>query len=219
MRVALILLVALLAAVPARAATPVTGSGSLNEAPVIEPGVYSDTILPGEVLFYGVEVGEGERIALEARSSLTGSRFRQLVALLRFTALGPLREPAGLDAEADVHHLGEAAGFEAGPASETSGGPYEAYVGPGTWYISVHAFGSSEQKAEIPFEFALERAGEAGSTPTPTPTPTPTATPAPTPAPADPAEESVDPAAIGAVGMSGLILGLIGGAAAGRRKR
>ncbi len=217
MKLAAILVVVLLAAAPAHATTPVTGSGSLNEAPLIEPGTYSDTILPGEVLFYGVKVAEGERIALEARSSLTGSRFRQLVALLRFTALGPLREPAGLDAEADVHHLGEAAGFEAGPASETSGGPYEAYVGLGTWYISVHAFGSSEQKAEIPFEFALVRAGEAGSTPTPTPTPT--ATPAPTPAPADPAEESVDPAAIGAVGMSGLILGLIGGAAAGRRKK
>ena len=218
MRVAAVLLVLLVAAAPARAATPVAGSGSPNEAPLIEPGRYSDTILPGEVLFYGVKVAEGERIAVQARSSLTGHRFRQLVALLRFSALGPLREEPGFDAEADVHHLGEAAGFEAGPAAEATSDPY---LGPGTWYITVHAFGTSAKKAEIPFEFALERAGAEGSagTPTPTPTPEPTPTPAATPAPADPADESVDPAAIGAIGMSGLIVGLIGGAAAGRRRR
>ena len=211
-----ILVLALLAAAPAHAATPVTGSGSLNEAPVIEPGTYNDTILPGEVLFYGVRVEEGERIALQARSSLTGSRFRQLVALLRFSALGPLREPVGSDAEADVRHLGEAVSFEAGPAAEATSDPY---LGPGTWYISVHAFGSTERKGEIPFEFALERAGETGSGGTPTPTPTATPAPAATPAPPDPADESLDPAAVGAVGMTGLILGLLGGAAAGRRRR
>ena len=211
-----ILVMALLAAVPAHAATPVTGSGSLNEAPVIEPGTYSDTILPGEVLFYGVKVEEGERIALQARSSLTGSRFRQLVALLRFSALGPLREPLGFDAQADVRHLGEPASFEAGPAAEATSDPY---LGPGTWYVSVHAFGSTERKAEIPFEFALERAGEAGSSATTTPTPTPTPTPAPTPAPPDPVDEAVDPAALGAVGMSGLLLGLLGGGIAGRRRK
>lgn len=217
MRGAAILLAALLLAPAAPAAEPVTGSGSLNDAPVIEPGEYRDTILPGEQLFYGVRVEEGQRIALQARSSLTGARFRELVALLRFRALGPLREPVGFDAEADLRHLGEPVGFEAGPASEASSAPY---LGPGTWYIAVHAFwggGSEPPRAEIPFGFALERAGAEGSAGTPTPTPT--ATPTPEPRPAAPADESVDPGAIGAVGMSGLIVGLVGGAAAGRRRR
>jgi Ca-activated chloride channel family protein len=203
----------------ARAATPVTGSGSLNDAPVIAPGEYSDTILPGEQLYYGVRVEAGQRIALQARSSMPGERFRDLVSLLRFKAFGPLREPVSFEAEGDVRDTGNTAGFEAGPAEEGSSDPY---LGPGTWYVGVHAFWGGRQappKAEIPFTFALEVAGAAGSTPTPTPTATPTPTPQATPAPPRPAEEKVDPAAIGAVGMSGLLLGLLGGSLAGRRRR
>ena len=192
---------------PAVAATPVSGAGSLNDAPVLGPGEYSDTILPGEQLYYGVQVGEGQRIAVQARSSMTGDRFRSLVALLRFKAFGPLREPVGFDAEADVREAGAPAGFEAGPAAEGSSDPY---LGPGIWYVGVHAFyGGSDAppKAEIPFTFVLERAGEEGGTPTPTPA----ATPMPEP-PRPRVDDAVDPAAFGAAGMSGLLLGLLGGA-------
>lgn len=213
MRLAAVLL-ALLVLAPAAPAAPVIGSGSLNDAPVIGPGEYSDTILPGEHLFYGVRVEEGQRIAVQARSELTGERFRELVALLRFKAFGPLREPVGFDAEADVTEAGGAAGFEAGPAQAESSSPY---LGPGTWYLGVHAFwggANAPPKAEIPFTFVLEVAGAAGTTRTPTPTA------AATPAPVRPGvDAAVDPAAVGAVGMSGLLLGLLGGALAGRRRR
>jgi hypothetical protein len=212
-RIALALLLALLMA-PAASAAPVIGSGSLNDAPVLEPGEYSDTILPGEQLFYGVRVEEGQRIAVQARSSLSGERFRELVALLRFRAIGPLREPVGFDEEADVREDGSPATFEAGPAAEDSSDPY---LGPGTWYVGVHAFwggSTAPPKAEIPFTFTVERTGEATATPTGTPAPSPT--PAPVRRRVD---DSVDSAAIGAVGMSGLLLGMLAGALGGRRRR
>lgn len=215
MKVALAAL-ALALAPAAQAATPVIGSGSLNDAPVIEPGEYADTILPGEHLFYAVRVEEGQRLALTASTPLTGERFRDLVALLRFTPLGPLREPVAPDGEDDVRTggAGEVA-WEAGPAAEASSDPY---LGPGTWYVGVHALWGGEgapPKAEIPFTFTLERAGE----PAATPTPAPSATPAREPQARRVVDDEVDPAAVGAVGMSGLLLGLLGGALAARRPR
>jgi hypothetical protein len=212
----LVAFAAALALAPAtQAATPIAGSGSLNDAPAIEPGEYSDTILPGEQLFYAVRVEAGQRLAVRAATTVEPEPFRRLVALVRFRPLGPLREPVEPDGEDDVRGAGSGAAWEAGPAAEDSRDPY---LGAGTWYLAVHALwgaAGAPPRAEIPFTFSLEVAGAAGSTPTPAATATATAAP-PVRASVD---DAVDPAALGAVGMSGLLLGLLGGAVAGRRRR
>jgi Ca-activated chloride channel family protein len=45
-----------------RRAQPVVGGGSLNTAPSLEPGSYSDTILPGESTYYRVELDPGQSL-------------------------------------------------------------------------------------------------------------------------------------------------------------
>ena len=206
-RLAAVLL--LLALAPAaRAATPVIGSGSLNDAPLVGPGEHSDTILPGEQLFYAVRVEEGQRLAVSARTPLTGERLRELVALVRFRAIGPLREPLGFDFEGDLDSSASALRFETPVAEEASSDPYR---GPGTWYVGVHAHWGSERappRAEIPFTFAIDVTSGPGGTPAAAATPAPTSTPAP---PRPSVDDEVDPAALGAVGMSGLLLGLLAG--------
>lgn len=198
----------------AHAATPRAGSGSLNEAPLIEPGEYRDTILPGEQLFYAVRVQPGQRLALRARVEVDSVRFRDLAAVVAFRPLGPLRETVEPEGEAQARPGAPEIGWELPVPDPAATDPYR---GPGVWYLAVHAQfggGGTPPRAEIPFTFALERAGEAGSTPTTAPTP------APVPRPArDRIGEGPDPAAVGAIGMSGLIVGLAGGALLGRRRR
>lgn len=212
MRRMLLVALAMTAAVPppALSATPRAGSGSLNEAPLIEPGEYRDTILPGEQLFYAVRLEAGQRLALRARVDADDVRFRDLAVLVAFRPLGPLREPVEPDGEAQARPGALEIGWELPVPDAAATAPYR---GPGVWYLAVHAQhggGATPPKAEIPFTFALERAAEAGSTPPPAPSRRP--------APAR-AGDGADPAAVGAIGMSGLIVGLAGGALLGRRRR
>ena len=62
----------LLGAAPAAAQdpgarTPAIGGGSFNAAPLLEPGLYRDTILPDEFLYYGVALQVGQRLHVRAR--------------------------------------------------------------------------------------------------------------------------------------------------------
>ena len=196
----------------AHAATPVAGSGSLNDAPVLEPGEYADTIPPGEQLFYAVRVQPGEQFALRATTPMDPETLRRLAALVRFRPLGPLREPLVPEGEEDLRGAGSPAAWEVGPAVEPSAGPY---LGAGIWFLGVHALwgaAGTPPRAEIPFTFALERAGEASAKRAPAP-----AAVAGTAPPRPSVDDAVDPAAVGAIGVTGLLLGLLTGAAAGRR--
>jgi hypothetical protein len=55
---------------PAAAQSPIAGGGSFNDAPVLEPGRYADTLRGGEQLFYGVELQPGQRV--QAGATVTG---------------------------------------------------------------------------------------------------------------------------------------------------
>lgn len=55
-----------LCASPVAAQEPVRGGTSFRRAPVVEPGEHRDTIRPGETLFYGVQVDEGNVLTVRA---------------------------------------------------------------------------------------------------------------------------------------------------------
>ena len=52
-------------------AQPVEGGGSFNDAPIVTPGRYTDTIRPRERLFYAIEVLPGQK--LNARAVIEGT--------------------------------------------------------------------------------------------------------------------------------------------------
>ena len=59
MRVLLAVVLALALAAPASAQSPIAGAGSFNDAPVLAPGRYKDTLRGGEQLFYAVTSSRG----------------------------------------------------------------------------------------------------------------------------------------------------------------
>ncbi len=105
------------------------------------------------------------------------------------------------------------------PALAASGarGTSGNYTGPGVWYVSLYVPTTELEpaKVEFPVGFELELIGD----------PQPDASPEPTPARAGPAPEAEgDPgggtssAAVAGIGLAGLLVGLVGGGLAARRR-
>jgi hypothetical protein len=191
-------LVAALAALLALAApaaaqttyTPVVGGGSFNAAPILQPGSYSDTVLPAEYIYYAIKVGAGQRLRLSGHTGLSDVDLLHLgVPGVPLAIHSPTRQDVSEfdDGQAEGD-LGEPGGVSfTGPTVQPSGdddtdGPW---TGPGVYFLSVQAVyrGSDidPPKVEIPFHFTVSLVGAVEPTPTPTPTPTGTATQTATP--------------------------------------
>ena len=154
-----------LTAAPAAAQTPIAGGGSFNDAPVLEPGTYADTLRGGEQLFYGVALRPGQQIeataTIEGRSTTSSFMDLKLYSAQR-EEVGEGSDPFGQqDRRIELQAAGEPADL------------------PGIAFISVAARGG---EADAPEQFDtridFQVTGEA-TTPTPTPTPSATATAAP----------------------------------------
>ena len=206
--------------------TPVVGGGSFNAAPVLQPGSYSDTVLPAEYIYYAVRVGAGQRLQLSGHTDLSHVELLQLgVPAVQMTIHSPTRmDVSGFsDGQAEANIGSKSGASFTGPTVQPSGdddtdGPW---TGPGVYFISVQApyrgADIDPPKAEIPFHFTI--ALEGAVQPTPTPTPTRTATPRPTATPT-PAEKSGGGGAgvAAGVGIGGLLIGLIVGVALRRNR-
>jgi hypothetical protein len=195
MKRALVLVVFLLAVpLPATAAqrgTPVQGGGSFTEAPLLEPGRYSDTIRLTEELFYGVELAEGQ--GLRVTSRLLGAKNGPLDrgVLGQLQVYNPLRERwpphefAYFDGVADSKKwsiVTPEVGSEGGELTSFE----ELFAQPGTYYFSLRLFRAVGPDRQSPlrrreFKSRLEvRTTGVASDPSPPPTaeasPTPTET-------------------------------------------
>jgi Ca-activated chloride channel family protein len=75
-----------------------TGGSSFEDAPLLEPGVYRDTIVPGEVLTYRVQGDWGQRISALARFAPMNQKLADAVGngdeLARITLFSPVRRTA-----------------------------------------------------------------------------------------------------------------------------
>ena len=75
-------------AAPASAQSPIAGGGSFNDAPVLAPGKYKDTLRGGEQLFYAVTLKPGQQLTAGATvSGRTESSY-----FMRMSIYSPLRE-------------------------------------------------------------------------------------------------------------------------------
>ncbi len=234
MRAALVLVLALVLAAPASAqeqGEPVVGGGSFATAPLIEPGAYRDTLLPGERLFYGIKLEAGQRLHVTAQLDIEqGALDSDTAAAFSVGIETPLREVEVLDlVDDDISgNSSVTAGantdkidFVSTPVLAASGARDDTgnYRGPGTWYVSLYLHSTEQDPArvEVPVNLSLEVQGE----------PQPDASPEPTPAEATPAPSESDDGgggtsivAVIGIGLVGVLAGLaIGAVLAGRRPR
>src|SRR5215212_1581126 len=81
----------------AQDATPVVGGGSFNTAPLIGPGTYRDTLLPGERLFYGVKLAAGQRLQVYGQLDAKENVIEDAATGFSVGIQTPLREVDVLD--------------------------------------------------------------------------------------------------------------------------
>jgi Ca-activated chloride channel family protein len=233
-----VLALVLISAAPAAAqdrGDPVVGGGSFNSAPILEPGRFHDTILPGEYLYYGFRLAAGQRLRVQAtHPDIDNADVRSLgVIFLSGNIHSPTRaRGSGSDATGDNPFIGFG-DFVSDPLVVTSEEAQAAeddstdgaWASAGVYYLALHAVWRGDgkrPKAEIPFTFDAEVLGTAQSdaTPSATPTPTRTATPAATPAaPAEQADAGPSAAVAAIGGVGGILLGVVAGIARRGRRR
>jgi Ca-activated chloride channel family protein len=210
------------------ARTPVVGGGSYNDAPLLDPGSFSDTILPGERLFYGFKVQPGQSLHVTARlRGVSDDAFKDVADVWAVGIETPLREVEIQDLVArDVTGNGTLSGrgtarieFVSKPALTLSAAREEeqTYRGPGTWFVNVYVATTKADpvRRELPIDLDVAVEG----TPQQDPNPEPTPGKAQPPKASGSSDDGGPPgAAIAGLGVLGLAVGLVGGAALGRRR-
>jgi Ca-activated chloride channel family protein len=219
---------------PARSAGDAYGAPSFTAAPILEPGTYTDSLLVGETLFYGVELDWGEQLACEVefgRSAPVNEALENRNPTAKVAVHGPMHDE--FFDSSQIEH--DNALFNASrPVRVWSAAPPVRYRNreadpqvwsaslPGTYYCAAFLNGSTEYAAagEVPIRVGLTVTGTAGEgapdyveTETPTPSSTATATPAPDQGSTEPAASSATDA--GVPGLSWLALGLVVAGVAG----
>lgn len=236
MRVLVVCCVLVLLAPAAAAAqqqnTPVVGGGSFANAPLVEPGAYRDTLLPGERLFYRIKMEAGQKLHVTAQLDIEqGTLDSDIASAFSVGIETPLREVEVLDlvdddisgnssitagANADKIDFVSTPVLAASGARDGTGN----YRGPGTWYVSLYLSSTEEEPArvEVPVNFSLDVQGS----------PQPDASPEPTPGKAaaapsddDSGDDGGGPSLVAVVGLGlvGVLVGLALGALLGRRSR
>lgn len=157
-------------------AEPIVGAGSFNAAPELEPGLYSDTVLPGEGTFFRVELAKGQTLAVEARFDTSGFELIpgrpgfvpglntilydvQLYTPLRQAIVDDERDRSGdLQGQMVSVQSEEALGFE-----EVLSGDYgdSDFDGPGAYYIALFTdeLLGDAPNVEIPVQLRVDVSG------------------------------------------------------------
>ena len=179
MRVLFALAGLLLLAPSASAQSPIAGGGSFNDAPVLAPGRYKDTLRGGEQLFYAVALKPGQQLTAGATvSGRTNSSY-----FMRMSIYSPLREKdvfkgtqtdsyASSDKSVSLRVEGQRVGEKGGGNSDT------VYSEPGTFYVSVAADDQGRNLEADQFDTLIDL--QVTGNVIPTSTPTATANPAAT---------------------------------------
>jgi hypothetical protein len=172
-----------LAAPPAGAQTPIAGGGSFNDAPVLAPGRYTDTLRGGEQLFYAVTLKPGQM--LTAGATVKGRTQSSYAMTLQI--YNPVREDDNFDGEQTASYgpsdRSASLRVEGKRVGETNAGSSsDVYAEPGTYYVSLAANdrGSNLEAEQFDSSIDLQVTGEV----IPEATPTATAAPAKTAEPA-----------------------------------
>jgi hypothetical protein len=162
-----------LAASPAGAQTPIAGGGSFNDAPVLGPGRYTDTLRGGEQLFYAVTLKPGQ--ILTAGATVKGRTQSSYAMTLQI--YNPVRKDDSFDGEQTASYgpsdRSASLRVEGKRVGETDGGSSnDVYAEPGTYYVSLAANdrGSNLEAEQFDSSIDLQVTGEVIPEATPTAT-------------------------------------------------
>jgi hypothetical protein len=216
----------------AQDATPVVGGGSFNTAPLIGPGTYRDTLLPGERLFYGVKLEAGQRLQVSGQLDAKEHVIEDAATGFSVGIQTPLREVDVLDlVDQDITGNGTVTTGSPGGKIEFVSVPVLAgsaardegitYRGPGTWFVSLYLISQEQDppRIELPVNLSVKVIGSPQPDPEPEKTPA-AATAAPAAGGGDGGGPSIG--TILGVGLGALVLGGALGALAAavtRRRR
>jgi len=153
-------------------ARPVTGSAGFNGAPMLEPGRWADTILPGETLFYAVRLAPGQRLRVEAAVDIVvGGEAEDPVTgasgLVNANLYSPLRQRVvqGLGGGA-TQPMAELRSEPIAPFDQAVSASGSApYTGPGTYYVGVDVgelVTGQERFIELPLDLDVSVSGAPG---------------------------------------------------------
>ena len=163
----------------ASAQSPIAGGGSFNDAPVLAPGRYKDTLRGGEQLFYAVSLKPGQK--LTAGMTMTGRTDASY--FIKLVIYSPLREKDVFDGEQTESFSGSERSaslrVEGQRVGEDDGGVNDRiYSEPGTYYVSVAADdqGTNVEADQFDTLIDLQVTGEIIPEATPTATPEAAAT-------------------------------------------
>jgi hypothetical protein len=172
-RLVVVIALVLALAAPTSAQSPIAGGGSFNDAPVLAPGKYKDTLRGGEQLFYAVTLKPGQQLTAGATvSGRTESSY-----FMRMSIYSPLREKdvfkgtqtdsyASSDKSVSLRVEGQRVGEKGGGNSDT------VYSEPGTFYVSVAADDQGRNLEADQFDTLIDLQVTGNVIPTPTPTAT-----------------------------------------------
>ena len=158
--VAVVALAGASATQPALAAFEVSGAGSFNRAPVLEPGDYADTIQTTEDLFYAVTVRRGQRVTIGAVLRRDRGEKPTSQAELRVRIYNASRQEIpsaygvnNLGGQGDVSASTESPVATDGETSSES----QTQLAPGTYFVSINLNDPFDAlgRREIPLEFRI----------------------------------------------------------------
>jgi hypothetical protein len=229
-------LLALVLVAPASAqdrGEPVVGGGSFGTAPVLKPGRYHDTILPGEYLYYGFQLAAGQSLHVTLTHPDIDNIDVQRLGVIGMVA--NIHTPArttesGVTPDGDHRDLSFGVDETdplviTGPTAEADADDSDSgeYLDAGVYYLALHPYTATNEppRAEIPFTFEAEIRGTAEPNVTPEPTATETATASPTATPRPPEQTHAGPSgAVAAIGgVAGILIGVLAGIARRGRRR
>jgi len=205
--------------------TPVKGTPDGESAPAIGEGQFLDEIRPGETKNYAVEVGPGQKLFASAVAvpprgmEGAGGFYGKLI-----TPQGEeLREENNV---LDYDTLGQYGNIiDLGMRSPQTAAPgIESEVQPGRWLVQLRLETGDMEPVAVPVELGIqvldpnEEAGQAKE-PGKAATPEPSATPTPSGEPKESGGGGGSGLALVIPGVAGLLIGLVGGFAAMRRRR
>jgi Ca-activated chloride channel homolog len=189
--------------------TAVTGGSSTSSAAVLESGQFTDTISPGEELYYAVELAEGQ--AVGASAAAVGQI--DFLGTLTLTLTSPDDAFITDDAAVATGQGLESIAVRSETIGPTATNP--AQQEGGTYYLRLALDEQAVEAEEFPVELVVDVTGEAVE---PTPSEDPTADD--DPGRAAPSDEETSSSNNVMLAVGGIAFGLLGaalGALAGRK--
>jgi hypothetical protein len=174
----------------------VEGGGSFNDAPIVAPGRYTDTIRPKERLFYAIEVQPGQK--LKARAVIEGTLSTDDSPIRSEMRMhNPTRDE--IPGQLAIHQVWSR-DSKLRLTGDKVGGGEQFFSEPGLYYVAIALGTGRRSQFDVDLKFTLKGTPvEPDPTPSEEPSPTGDATPEgePTEDPT-PAETQQPPAGSGA---------------------